>query len=223
MLLALLFAAVSATAQDIAPIPASLVETEAEGVVLAPPTHCDFTFRFGANADTFSKSMAAAETLAKDLRKTLNEAEIHPVELEVSAPAIRDITAKTVDITARARFSMSGFSSADIGAAQFADLCDKLGAVSAKLGCVLAGPFLEVDDRDALTRAAVTAATTNAYSVADSLALALSGRIDAVESVKVIEVLWNKESHLGKIEPTLRQLSCTAKVRVTYIVHAHQP
>lgn len=236
LLLATVSAAFSVPAQE--PI-TSYVTATGEATVFAPPTHVTFHVKISATlpapeaADTPKEGAAdaAPETATNaavvdrlnqatsDLRKALNDLDLHPVEFEATVPTVRAANTREVACVARLRFSLSGFSSPDTGPSQFADLCDKLALVAQRGGATLQGPAFEVDDKESLQRNAVTQATTNAYPIGDAIALALTSRIDYVETVKVIELKLDEND----TEPNLKQLSCTAKVEVTYAVHAAQP
>lgn len=239
LLLATVSAAFCVPAQE--PI-TSYVTATGEATVFAPPTHVTFHVKFSATlpapeaADTPKEGAAdvapaAPETATNaavvdrlnqatsDLRKALNDLDLHPVEFKATVPTVRAANTREVACVARLRFSLSGFSSPDTGPSQFADLCDKLALVAQRGGATLQGPAFEVDDKESLQRNAVTQATTNAYPIGDAIALALTSRIDYVETVKVIELKLDEND----TEPNLKQLSCTAKVEVTYAVHAAQP
>lgn len=231
----------------------SYVEADGEATIFAPPTHVEFLATFGAQetvaaekpaegaaaeksaekaaapADgasagvTNASATAAVDEAVRAFRKALNEFDVHPVDFEVSTPTVRNAAKAEASATARMRFSLAGFSNPDTGPAQFAELCDKLAALAKGNHAVLAGPEFEVEDKETVQRSAVTQAIANAYPIADALALALSSRISAVEVAKVTEITWNKPLRETAIEPNLKQVSCTAKVHVTYNVPSQQP
>lgn len=242
ILLAISVAPFAAPAQE--PI-TSYVTATGEATVFAPPTHVTFHVKFSAalpepaaeaeetpkegtaeapapaapEDPTNAAVVARLNQATSDLRKALNDLDLHPVEFEATVPTVRAANTREVACVARLRFSLSGFSSPDTGPAQFADLCDKLTLVAQRGGATLQGPAFEVEDKESLQRNAVTQATTNAFPIGDAIALALSSRIDYVETVKVAELKIDEND----TEPNLKQLSCTAKVEVTYAVHAAQP
>lgn len=228
------------------------VETDGEATILTAPTHVEFLVTFDAAlasaaapaeskvdpaapadpagataaapaAETANSLTAGVDEAIRAFRKGLNDMDLHPVEFEITPPTIRPGLASLVTATARMRFSLAGFSNPDTGPGQFADLYDKLVLLSNASRGSLSAPSFEVDDKESIVRSAVTQATTNAYPTGDAIALALSGRIDSVEAVKVSEVIWNRKVNDVAIEPNLRQVSCTAKVHVTYAVHPPQP
>ena len=246
LVLAIAFLA-SVSAQEAA---VSYVEADGEATIFAPPTHVEFLATFGVQekAETEPAAEKPAETTAKPgekegapagatnasataavdeavraFRKALNEFDVHPVDFEVSTPTVRNAAKAEASATARMRFSLAGFANPDTGPAQFADLCDKLAALAKSNHAVLAGPEFEVEDKETVQRSAVTQAIANAYPIADALALALSSRISAVEVAKVTDITWNKPLRETAIEPNLKQVSCTAKVHVTYNVPSQQP
>jgi len=216
----MLVSALGAVAQE---VPLSFVEADGEATVFAPPTQAEFLVEFTAGEEPSNvASLAKVEEAVKAFRAGLNEADLHPVDFEVSAPAIREAFKGNAGSVARMRFPLGGYANPDTGPALFAELCDKLSALTTKVGGDLVGPKYDVEDRETVLRSAVTQATTIAYPVGDAIALALASRIEYVETVKVTEVIWNKPFEGKTVEPTLKQISCTAKVHVTYAVRPAQ-
>lgn len=223
--------AVAAAAQEVI---TSFVEADGTATIYAPPTHVDFVVVFhaapqaastekdAAPAPTAPSNTAAVDQLietANGFRKSVNDLDLHPVEFEVSTPTVRNAVTVEVSCAARMRFSLSGFANPDTGPRQFAELCDKLATLSQSANSELQGPLFDIEDKESVQRNAVTQATTNAYPIGDAIALSLSSRIDYVDSVKVLEIAFET----NPTEPNLKQIACTAKVHVTYAVHAAQP
>lgn len=204
--------------------PLAFVEADGEATVFAPPTQAEFLVEFVAPKETESNvaALARVDEAVKAFRAGLNEADLHPVDFEVSAPSVRNAAIGSASSVARLRFPLGGFANPDTGPAQFADLCDKLAALAMRVHGELTGPLYDVEDRETLLRSAVTEASKVAYPVGDAVALALASRIEYVETVKVTEIIWNKPFEGKNIEPTLKQISCTAKVHVTYAVRPAQ-
>lgn len=207
--------------------PMAYVEADGEATVFAPPTQVEFLVSFAGPEVTEgdpanAAALAKVDEAVKAFRTGLNEADLHPVDVEVSTPSVRDAAKSTAGAVARLRFPLGGFANPETGPAQFAAMCDRLAAMVKRAGGTLTGPKYDVEDRETLLRNAVTQATTVAYPIGDAIALSLASRIEFVENVKVVEVTWNKAFDGVSIEPTLKQISCTAKVHVTYAVRPAQ-
>jgi uncharacterized protein YggE len=113
---------------------------------------------------------------------------------------------------------MGPYKTAETGARQFAGLCDNLRAVAAQVGTSIDGPLLIVSDDDGIVRSAVTKATENAYPPAEAIARELNSNVYAVAAVTVESLVWNAAPEVRAAQPAIRQVSCTATVRVAYEV-----
>jgi len=199
-------------------MPAPIIESPGQATVYAAPTQLEFRLIRTCQESSVNAAMVTALSFEGELRKLVAERDLRPTEIEVSAPAVEDLNQKTVRVTARLRYPMSGFVNQESGPLQFATLCDGIASLGAALSCEAKGPLLDVQDRDSLIRSAVTAATENAYPAAEAIAGTLRSAVFTVDSVRVVEITWNQPPENVPAVPTLRQISCTAKVTVLYTV-----
>ena len=202
-------------------VPPPLVDSMGEATVYDAPTHVEFQLHRTAMGATLEAAMAVAETFGDALREQMVACDLHPTELAVRAPSIPDLTLKAVVVSARLRFGMASYLLPEKGMVQFALLCDTIGRVAGALGCTVTGPILGTAEKETLMYSAVTLATENAYPPADAAASALKSGIYSVDSVQVIEVLWNRPGEL-EAAPNIRQISCTARVKVSYALTGHE-
>lgn len=214
--------AVSAVWAQVSPSP--IVENTGYATVYGIPSHAEFWLHYEALGENIEAAMTKAIAFGEELQKQLVQAELQPGESGLDAPAIPpEQTAgeeKVVVISSWLRFPLAPFSKPDVGPLQFARLCDKVSALGVALGCRVSGPHLEVADKDSLSRAAVTAATENAFSAAEAIAGVLRSAIFAVDSVQILDIEYNQPLETQTYEPTLKQVSCTARVRVVYTLTA---
>lgn len=213
--LAACLAALPAAAQQ---THSTVVETTGAATIFAAPTHADFWVHLVTSAETFRGAMDTAEQFERRLREALAAKSITPNEIEVAGPAIETVKEPLVDISVKLRFNMGPYKSADTGARQFAGLCDNLKAVAAQVATSIDGPLLILADEDTILRTAVTKATENAYPAAEAIARELSSNVYAVAAVSVESVVWNAAPEVRAAQPALKQVSCTATVRVAYEV-----
>lgn len=196
--------------------PVSRIEAIGQSTTYATPTHADFWLHFQARDANMELAMKAVQEFEGKLQAKVAEAELRPSAFEISAPAVPDVRENRAVVTALMRFPMINFANIETGPAEFARLCDKLNEIAKALQCEITGPSLDTTERNTLLQAALTAATESAYPSGEAIARTLNSSIWAVETVQVLEVLWNEPLEFQGVEPTLRQMSCTAKVRVTY-------
>ena len=213
--IAVLIAAGTASAQN---PNSTLIETTGTATITLAPGFAEFWVHLVASADQFRKSMDAASQFERKLREALAAKSITPNEITVTAPAIESVNEPLIDISARLRFNMAAFKSADTGPVQFATLCDGLRDVAAQVGTSIEGPLLLAPDEKTVLRNAVTKATENAYGPAEAIATELKSSVYAVASVSVSSVVWNKSPDQRGAQPTISEISCTATVRVVYEV-----
>lgn len=197
---------------------ATLIETTGEATITQAPAHAEFWIHLVASADQFRAGMESAEQFERKLREALAAKAIAPNEITVTAPAIESVNEPLIDISARLRYSMAAYKSAETGAKLFAALCDGLHEVASRVGTSIEGPFMQVQDEKTVVRNAVTRATENAYSPAEAIATELKSAVYAVASVSVVDIVWNKAPGRRGAQPTLNEISCTATVRVVYEV-----
>lgn len=196
--------------------PAAYVESDGEATITTGPNLVSFWFHFGVGEATMEDAVAVAEGFDNRLNVALQEANLVPVEFELTPIAINSLEPPSVYVGARTVFSMANYAKPGEGAKLFARLCDGIRAVATKLECELSGPVFEVNDKDGIVRQAVAAATERAFPPAESVARALKNAVWAVDTVRVLEVTWNKDLIAPRPTPNIREVACTAKVRVTY-------
>ena len=85
------------------------------------------------------------------------------------------------------------------------------------MACDLEGPFLGVEERAPVEQAAIAMATENAYPHAEAVASVMTADIAAVEKVTVVDVAWNRDPATRTTQPDIRHVTCTAKVKVSYL------
>ncbi len=206
--------ALPAVAQEVNP---PQIRSLGVATVYAAPAHADFWLHLTVKEDTLEKSMGAAAQFEENLRGRLTAAELRASDIYVSPPAVSAVQEeKTVRVSARVRFPMASFISPETGPAFFGRLCDKIAAIAEGLACVTEGPIFEPANRESMVQAAVTAATENAFPVADAVAGALRGSIYAVDTVRMREIVWNDAPDVRGVQPNMQQVSCTARVEVIY-------
>ncbi len=219
MPLTILGVASHALAQEVNP---PQIRSLGVATVYAVPAHVDFWLHLTVTDETLEKSMGAAAQFEENLRGRLTAAELRASDIYVSPPAVSDMQEeKAVRMSARVRFPMASFVSPETGPAFFGRLCDKMASIAEGLACMTEGPIFEPANRESMVQAAVTAATENAYPVADAVAGALRGSIYAVDTVRVREIIWNDAPNVKGVQPNMQQVSCTARVEVIYMLGPH--
>lgn len=196
--------------------PTPVVENTGEGTAYAPPAFVEFWAKLERSDADPAAAIQEAGRLESAWRNKLTEKELRPSEFEAIGPALISLQSRTVGASIRMRFSMAGFSQPETGPRQFAQLCAAIAEIGESLGCSMAGPALKPANPDAMTSSAVTLATENAYLAAAAVAGALKSGIYGVDKVEVLEVNWNQAQDSMEIIPNLGQVSCTARVKVTY-------
>ncbi len=196
--------------------PPPVVENTGEGTAYAPPAFVEFWAKLEKSDADLEAAIQEAGRFESAWRNKLTEAELRPSEFEAIGPAVMSLWDRTAGASIRMRFSMAGFSQPETGPRQFAKLCVAIAKTGETLGCSVAGPALKPADPDSMTSHAVTLATENAYLAASAAAGALKSGIYGVDKVEVLEVNWNQPQDPMDIMPNLAQVSCTARVKVTY-------
>lgn len=197
-------------------IPAAYVESDGEATITVGPNLVSFWFHFGVREGSMEDAVGVAEGFDNRLNVALQEANLQPVDFEVTPIAVNSLEPPSVYVGAQTVFSMANYAKPGEGAKLFAQLCDSIRAVAAKLECEVSGPVFEVNDKEGIIRQAVSAATERAFPSAESVARALKNTVWAVDTVRVLEVTWNKDLIAPRPVPNIREVACTAKVRVTY-------
>jgi uncharacterized protein YggE len=197
---------------------APLVINRSTATVYAPPAFVGFFLRYRQDGESLEASLTRADSFVEALRADLAESGVKPQNVNFASPALPDVRENTVHTSANLVFSMAPFLHREKGLATFASLCETLRALAEKHGCVLQGPLFEAEDAAAVVESAVMAATEDAYAAASAVAAALNSVVVAVDSVEIEEVAWNKDKKDDHATPQLRELSCSAKVKVTYLL-----
>ncbi len=203
-------------------VPAAVtVESEGEGSAEANPDHLDFWLTRTRTDANVAAAVAALKGFDDAVKKELEAIELTPAEIIVEPAAVRDAALAVVQQAARVRFAAADFTQGDEGSAQVALLCDKLRGAAKVLGAEISGPVYGLADPDKVIQSAVAHAVERAYPAADSAAEIMQTRVNAVERVVIQSVKWNTPpADARETLPSLHRITCTATVRVVYIVTA---
>lgn len=196
----------------------SLVTSTGTATVYTEPTHAVFWIHETTGADTLEAALEPDAPLEPALRQFLAQNEIRATEIEASAPGNINLEPPTTRTSVKLRFTMSAYAGAGSGARKFGALCDLLKEFAEAPGRELSGPEFITSDQAEVVEAAVRNATTEAYTEAAGAAAALNTRIRSVDMVEVESITWNAPPGSETAYPTLDQIACTAKTRVTYLV-----
>jgi len=202
-----------AHAQD---APTAYVESDGIATITVVPNQVVFWLHFEATENSVADAMSIVDGFDNRLNNELQVQNLVPVELEFTPPSITNLKRHTVYTGARLVFPMGNFHNPDQGPRLFAQLCDKLLDIAGIVGADISGPAFEIRDKDTVIRDAVSAATERAYPPAESVARTLKSAIWAIDTVRVLDVTWNEPLFAPNPEPNMRQISCTAHVRITY-------
>lgn len=208
-----LYAAMEAQAQDLR---TPLVENVGEATEQVRPSHVDFWFHQEFTADSLLEALDNADNFATELRRYLIEAEASPVMIEASAPKVVDIYANAVLVSVQIRYTATSSQHPENGLRNFSRLCDKVRDAAQHFDNELVGPLMHVENKEEVVRSAVSDAVANAFLAADAVAGSLGANVYGVDTVQVLDINWNETPDTQVEEPTLRQASCTARVRVVY-------
>jgi len=219
VLVALVFAA-AARGQE---APVSLIESEGIATVDALPGHVDFWLHRRAEGETLAQATQGALELHDELREQLQTRNLKHMDLMFSDVAIPRLDPKVAHVSARVRFNATSFSTAEEGPQEFAALCDTIIDLAATLKCAAEGPILGVTDADAVEEAAIARAIEKAYPAGKAAAQTMNGQVVAVDKVTIIGTQWNASPDTKAMQPDVRRMTCTAKVKVVYAFAAGQP
>ena len=184
-----------------------------EATAYALPGTATFTITKEFSEADIKASMEKCGAFIAQAQQDFRAGEVSPQEISVLPPTLVDINSKVVRGGIRVGYSMSTYNSPSTGPVAFGLLCDKIIAMTANLGAKSEGPVLECGDREAIAANAVSQATANAYSHAETVAFALKCSVYLVESAEVLDVVWSqKEPAAGEVP----QVGCTARVKVVY-------
>lgn len=198
---------------------AAIIENTNEATVYAAPTEAAFWLHLSAKDASVAEAMAVATGFEKKLRERLKEAGLHPIAVSVSAPAVTSVDQKTVCVAAKLTFAAGPFTQPDTGPKEFAQLCDGLATIAGALGCTVSGPLMDTPEKQPILRDAIAAAIANAYPGAETAAETLGTAVYEIVKIEILEVTWNHSEVPGITFPTLRNISCTARVKVIYTLN----
>lgn len=210
-------AAVLAQGQEAVP-PSPLLTSTGTATIVVPPTSVEFVLRYESKGATIEESMTAAQKFRENMTAALAGKEWKASDSFYAPPAVSTLKEKTARTFARLVFPMTAYSNPETGPKDFGRCCDFLSGIAQGLGATLEEPTFRVNDEDVTEQAAVSAATENAYSLAPAVAEALHGSISAVDSVEILSTEWNNKPDAKPEKANLREIACTAKVKVSYIV-----
>lgn len=186
------------------------------GEALVPGTigQVEFMFVRHFTGATLEESVTLCDTFLKAAPQVIRGSELQPLDIRTSPPVIISLAEKQTRATIWVRFSMAAFNIAKTGPQQFAALCDKLSGVAETIKSTLSQPNFIPLEKEVVESTAVSKATENAYLPAEAIAQAVKSNIFAVESVELLELVWEQQP--VKQTGDVPQLVCRAKVRVTY-------
>lgn len=209
-----LFIVAGASAQEVF----YTIESEGMAMVEATPTNAEFVISAAFTGGTVTEAMQNAQNFESQLRGQFKTRNLEPTTMNFGSPAIESMQNKQIRIVARVRFPASAFTAPDEGGPmQFAALCDNVAASATALQAQADGPFLGVEDPSAVEQTAIQRAMEKAYPSAKAAADIMNGQIVAVGKVNVQGVIWNDTAGTPAALPDTRRISCTARVRVTYL------
>lgn len=209
-----LFLVSTVSAQEAAPL--SAIECDGAATVDTAPTYVEFWLHARSVGATFAEAATKTLTFEQSLRKELETRQLTFMDLSMSNLAIPNSLAREANISARLRFNAVPLSTGETGPQKFAELCDKVVDISNALGCAFSGPVLGTEDTTAVEEAAIARAIEKAYPSAKAAAQIMRGQIVAVDRVSVVDLTWNKAPDSQAVQPDIRRLTCTARVRVSY-------
>ena len=182
----------------------------------AAPATVEFTLLKDFKESDLKSSTEKCADFVTQAQAALRAGEVPPLEVQVIPGAVASIGDKTVHGGVVARFTMAPFNAPSAGPVGFATLCDKVSAMASALGAKLVGPKFLPAENDSAAAQAVTKATENAYAAAESLAFALKSAIYSVQEAEILELNWTETQ--TETPGEVPQLSCTARVRITYML-----
>jgi len=194
----------------------STIQTEAEATVDSAPSHVEFRLQKTSTGESLAAAVSDAIAFEPALRKHIEERELSIRDLQFTSVGQPKLDAKQATVVARIRVSTAAYSASTDGAVELAQLCDSMLDLAKTLGATIEGPSFGVDNPETLEQSAVTRAVELAYPNAEAAASILRGQITAVDQVAILSSEWNKISDDIAVQPDIRRVTCTARVRVTY-------
>ncbi len=180
----------------------------------AAPATVEFTLLKDFKENDLKTAAEKCAAFVTQAQEALRSGDVPPLEVQIIPGAVISIEERTVRGGVVARFTMTPFNAPGAGPLGFAALCDKVTAMTTALSVKLTGPKFKPAENDSTAAQAVTKATENAYASAESLAFALKSAIYSVQEAEILDLAWSQTPTETPAE--VPQLSCTAKVRITY-------
>lgn len=187
------------------------------------PDYIEFWLERVAEGDSYTQSVESVSAFEARLTRELREREFPAAHLEVSAPALTFGERPEARVIARLEFLINKLAKLDEAPVQYAELCDSVRRLAGDLDCVVQGPFLKVANPQAAERTAVARAIENALPLAEAAASTMNTQVTAVESVEIMEVVWDRDPEHRGTQPDLFRTACTARVVVTYAIALGRP
>ncbi len=191
-----------------------VVVNSGTATLYATPATVEFTLTKTFKESDLKTSSEKCAAFVIQAQESLRGGDVQPLEVQTVPGTISQTDQKTVCGGVVARFAMTPFNAAATGPVGFATLYDKISAMTTALGAALKAPKFQPAESDTAATQAVNKATENAYAAAESLAFALKSAIYSVQEAEITELTWSDAPVEAPGE--VPQLSCTAKVRVTY-------
>ncbi len=199
--------------------PNPLVSSTGTATIFVPPSSVQFAMRYESKGTTFEEAMTATEKFRDKVRAAFDEKQLKPTDLTFSGASVVDINQKSVALTVHSVFPMAPYARQDTGPMEFAKFCDTMTTLAQTLSLPIEGPLLKPEDESTTADSAVNTAAENAYAPAAAAATALHCAIASVDSIEIQSIEWNTKTGTPESPPTLREISCQAKVKVTYLLN----
>lgn len=224
-----------ANAQDafVVPHPSTIV-TEGVGTVEVAPDYVDFWLHKRVEGETTLEATQKALAFKSQVQQELDKRELRTDDLTVTLPNALRVEAPEVQVSARLRFKTSPFMDPQTGPNEFSTLCDKVRDIAKTLEVgdqtllgkryrqALEGPLFGAEGKQNAESAAIALAVENAYPAAEAAAKSMQTQVIAVDNIRVNEIVWGKNPETPLQESNYNQISCTARVTVTYVFPAQQ-
>lgn len=189
-----------------------------EAEAFAPIGQVEFTFVRHFTGATLEESITQCQTFLDAAPQAIRGSELQPLELKTSPPAVTSIADHQTRAVVMVRFGMAAFNAAKTGPVQFAALSDKLAGVAETMKATLSSPKFYPAEKDAVEAGVVARATEQAYLPAEAVAVAVKSGIFAIDSVEVLELVWEQQP--DEQVSDVPQMGCRARVKVVYILGA---
>ncbi|MGC8737473.1 MAG: hypothetical protein ACP5UA_02355 [Candidatus Hydrogenedens sp.] len=194
------------------------IVSQGRGESTAVPTHVEFQFVHVAQDNNFDLAFKCIQDFETKLRLRFTEESPRPVEIQSVGPLYELKDEPQIEVRVTAIFSLAGIVSVENGAILFAKLWDKMRNLANELSADLKGPYLRVQNEEAVIRSAINSAVENAYSPADAGAGALRGGIFAVEKIEINKIEWENDGRKEGDTVSMTEVRCKSTVTVTYLV-----